>query len=98
MDASLLQMQAKLAGAEMQKAQAQQANVQLKAQVDMITGQLEEAKAIDDSAEESAKLQLEYDKLKSAEALKITEIESKERIEVTKAHQQNKQAVNSGST
>ena len=91
---AMLKMQTDLAQAEMQKAQAQMANVQLKAQVEQMNLQIKEAEAIANNAEESAQLQLEYAKLRSDEALKITEIESKERIEVTKAHQQNKAAIN----
>ena len=86
---AMLEMQAKLANAEMGKAEAQAANVQMKAQLESMQLQL-------DGAEEAAKLQLEYAKLDSQEAIKLTELESKESIELSKLHAQNKQEVANG--
>ena len=97
-DAVIMQMQTKLADAEMQKAQAEMANVQLKGQIAQMQLQIEEATSIADNATKSADMQFKYDQLESDEALKISEIESKERIEISKAHQQNKAAVENGGT
>ena len=97
-DAVIMQMQTKLADAEMQKAQAEMANVQLKGQVAQMELQIDEATAIADNATKSADMQFKYDQLASTESLKISEIEAKERIEISKAHQQNKAAAQNGGT
>jgi hypothetical protein len=94
MNQAMMQMQQKLADAEMGKAQAEMQNVQLKAQIGSMELQIDEVEAIAKTANENAEMQFKYDQLQSDEALKITEIESKERIEVTKAHQQNKASIN----
>lgn len=91
-DQAMIQMQGKLAEAEMQKAQAEMANVQLKGQVAQMELQIDEATSIADNATKSADMQFRYDELASKEALKITEIEAKERTELSKIHQQNKAA------
>lgn len=95
-DMALIQMQTKLADAEVQKAQAEMANVQLKAQIGQMTLQIDEAETIASNASKNAESEFKYRELESKEAIEISKIESKERIEISKAHQQNKAAVENG--
>jgi hypothetical protein len=90
---AMLQSQMQIAQAELGKAQAQQENVKLKAQVEQLKGRLELAIADSESTHKDADRELERYKIDTNAALKITELEvqSKQQQEINTA--QNKQAL-----
>jgi hypothetical protein len=71
-----LQFQQKLADAEMQKAQAQGANVQLKAQIEDLKHQLDAAKAAAETAGKDADREIAREKIILDTAIKLTQIEA----------------------
>ena len=89
-----LDMQAKISNAELGTSEAEAKNVEYKAQIGQMQIEIDEAKTLIEAAQKGQQLELDYAKLRSQESLKITEIESKEKIEISKAHAQNKAAVN----
>jgi hypothetical protein len=90
-----LQMQEKISNAEMGKAQAQMENVRLKAQIESLQLKLDEAEAEVNAQEAFAKVQFDYAKMKTDAALKLTEIEAKQKTELNKQYMQNKETTES---
>lgn len=91
----MLQMQEKISSAEMGKAQAQMENVRLKAQMESLQLKLDEAEAEVNAQEAFAKVQFDYAKMKTDAALKLTEIEAKQKMELNKQYMQNKETTES---
>jgi hypothetical protein len=79
----------------MGKAQAQLENVRLKAQMEQLQLRLDEAEAEVSAQEGIAKVQFDYAKLKTDAAIKLTEIEAKQKIELNKQYMQNKETTES---
>ena len=86
-------MQNKVADAELGKAQAQMTNVKLEARVEALKAKLEQAQLQLDALTKGAENQFQYDKMRTDAALKLTEIESREKIEANKQYEQNKASV-----
>lgn len=87
-----LQFQQKLADAEIGKAQAQMANVQLKGQVDHLKQQLEEAKAAVSAIEKQRDMDIKAHAINVQAALKLTELEQKDQHKQLDAELQANQA------
>ena len=90
-----LQMQEKISNAEMGKAQAQLENVRLKSQIEQLQLKLDEAEAEVNAQEAFARVQFDYAKLRTDAALKLTEIETKQKTELNKQYVQNKESTSS---
>ena len=91
MQQQALQAQQKVADAEMQKAQATMMNGQLKEQINAMKAEME---ALKDAGQQRFNIQ----KLQTDAALKLTELEINAKRDLNRDVQDNKEALNGGST
>ncbi len=94
MVAGQLDMQAKLAQAELGKAQAQMIQVHLRGRIETMKQQLEQLKAVGEESRENRELALEYAKLIDQHQKWLTELEVEARMELNRQAQQNRPQLN----
>lgn len=94
----MLETQVKIAQVEEQKVRVQAENNQLKGQLENYKNQLKDAENRATAADKDANVKLGYaqldverEKLARAEAMKLTELEATNSLELSKMHQENKQ-------
>jgi hypothetical protein len=92
MTAANLDMQAKIAAAETGKAKAQLENAYLTNEVERLRADIERHKEAIAAVQKDQDLQFNYAKLAADQQMKLTELEAKERMELSKQHAQNKVA------
>ena len=95
--AALMDAQVKVAQAEVMKANAQLQKNQMQATIDHLRHQLEELKAMSQEGKNVAEMNLQYDKLYSDIALKLTEIETNAGVQLNAQYLQNQETVADGS-
>jgi hypothetical protein len=102
MQQATVQAQMKVADAEMGKAQATQQNGQLKAQIDAMKNQynqeIEQLKVALQAAKDNKAQEFQLQNMKTQAALKLTELEIQAKRDLNKDVQDNKDALNGGST
>jgi hypothetical protein len=91
---AMIEMQNKVADAELGKARAALETVQVKAEAERLKTKISALEAALSEASEEKQLAFDYDKMRIDAALKLTEIETKEKVDLNKQVQQNKEAVN----
>jgi hypothetical protein len=84
MEASMMNMQNKLADAEVGKAQAQMQNVALKAEIEQLKLQIDESKAIIEDTQQGNELSFKYAELMKTLQFKYDELSAKMNIEQRK--------------
>ena len=89
----LAEAQNKIADAEQQKAQAQMQSASARAQIDFLKTKLDETELMLDSAEKGEKLRIEKHKINVDTALKLTELEVKNKADQDKNFKQNQETV-----